>query len=95
MSKLVLFLATYLGLYSLVLSVLAHFTFRLWLVSISDEGSLPEITLSGASKLASTYFTLYYRIVHVIYNKIYAYPINIYVPHEVKINVHKPSGLPK
>ena len=30
--------------------------FTLWLVSISDEDSLSEIALSGASKLASTYF---------------------------------------
>ena len=39
----------------------------LWLVSISDEDSLSEIALSGASKLASTYFTLFYRSVHVLY----------------------------
>ena len=40
--------------------VVAHSVFLLWLVSISDEGSFPEITLSDASKLASTlyiYFT--------------------------------------
>ena len=41
-----------------------------WLVSISDEDSLSEIALSGASKLASTYFTLYYRSVHVLYTGI-------------------------
>ena len=41
---------TYLGLDSLALPVLAHSSFRLWLVSISDEGLLPEITLSDASK---------------------------------------------
>ena len=54
MSKLVLFLVTYLGLYYLALYDLAHSSLWLWLVSISDEGSLPEIALSGASKLAST-----------------------------------------
>ena len=32
--------------------------------------SYPEIALSGASKLASTYFTLFYRSVHVLYNEI-------------------------
>ena len=37
------------------------------LVSISDEDSLSEIALSGASKLASTYFTLFYISVHVLY----------------------------
>ena len=42
-----------------------------WFVnSISDEGSLPEIALSGASKLASTYFTLFYRSVDVLYTEI-------------------------
>ena len=30
-----------------------------------------EIALSGASKLASTYFTLFYRSVHVLYTGIY------------------------
>ena len=56
---------TYLGMYS----VLAHFGFRLWLVSISGEGSLPEITLSCAFKLASTYFS-FYRSVQVLYTEI-------------------------
>ena len=32
---------------------------------ISDEDSLSEIALSGASKLASTYLTLFYRSVLV------------------------------
>ena len=31
---------------------------------------LHEIALSGASKLASTYFTLFYRSVHVLYTEI-------------------------
>ena len=44
-----------------------HWMKRLWLVSISDEGSLPEIALSGASILASTYLILFYRSVHVLY----------------------------
>ena len=39
-------------------------------VRISDEDSLSEIALSGASKLASTYFTLFYRSVHVLYTGI-------------------------
>ena len=69
MSKLHLFLVTYLGLRSLALPVMAHSGFRLWLVSISDEGSLPEIALSGASKLASTCFTLFYRSVYVLYTE--------------------------
>ena len=43
---------------------------ELWLASISDEDSLSEIALSGASKLASTYFTLFYRSVHVLYTGI-------------------------
>ena len=30
----------------------------------TDEDSLSEIALSGASKLASTYFTLFYRIIN-------------------------------
>ena len=46
------------------------FWFRLWLVSISGEGSLPEIALSGASKLASTYFSLLNRSVDVLYTEI-------------------------
>ena len=48
MAKLVLFIVTYLSLHYLALPVLAHS--GIWLVSISDEGSLPEIALSGASK---------------------------------------------
>ena len=36
------------------------------LIYIYDEDSLSEIALSGASKLASTYFTLFYRSVHVL-----------------------------
>ena len=32
----------------------------------------PEIALSGASKLASTYFTLFYRSVHVLHTEIKA-----------------------
>ena len=59
-------LVTYLGLHSLALPVLAHSGILLWLVIISDEGSLPEITLSDASKLASTYFSLFYISVHVL-----------------------------
>ena len=39
-------------------------------ISISDEDSLSEIALSGASKLASAYFTLFYRSVHVLYTGI-------------------------
>ena len=38
-------------------------------VSISDEGSLPEIALSDASKLALTYFSLFTRSVHVLYSE--------------------------
>ena len=49
---------------------LAHSGIGLWLVSISDEDSLSEIALSGASKLASTYFKLFYRSVHVLYTEI-------------------------
>ena len=60
-------LMTYLGLDSLVLPVLAHSGFCLWLVSISNEGSLPEITLSDSSKLASTLYILVYRNVHMLY----------------------------
>ena len=70
MSKLVLFLLTYLGLHSLALPVLTHFGIRLRLVSISDDGSLPEMTLSGASKLTSTYFSLFNRSVHVLYTEL-------------------------
>ena len=70
MSKLHLFLVTYLGLYTLALPVLAHSGIWLWLVSISDEGSLPEIALSDASKLASTYFSLFYMSVHELYTEI-------------------------
>ena len=55
--------------YSLALPVLAHF----WLVSISDEGSLPEITLSDASKSASMLYCLLNRSVHVLYTKIIRY----------------------
>ena len=67
MSTLLLFLVTYLGLDSMALPVLAHSGSWLWLVRISDEGSLPEIALSALSKLASTYFTL---SVHVLYTEI-------------------------
>ena len=70
MSKLHLFLVTYLGIHSLALPVLAHSDILLWPVSISDEDSLSEIALSGASKLASAYFTLFYRSVHVLYTGI-------------------------
>ena len=49
---------------------LDHSGILLSLVSISDEDSLSEIALSGASKLASTYFTLFYRSVHVLYTGI-------------------------
>ena len=65
-----LFLVTYLGLHSLALPVLAHSGIRRWLVSISDEGSLPEIALSDASKLVSMYFSLFPRSVHVLYTEI-------------------------
>ena len=37
------------------------------------EDSLSEIALSGASKLASTYFTLFYRSVHVLYTGIHKF----------------------
>ena len=70
MSKLVLFLVTYVGLHSMALPVLAHSGSGIWFVSISEEGSLPEITLSGASKLASTYFSLFNRSVHLLYTEI-------------------------
>ena len=69
MSKLHLFLVTYFSHHSLTLPVSAHSDIWFWLVSISDESSLPEIALSGASKLASTYFTLFYRSVHVLYSE--------------------------
>ena len=72
MSNLHLFLVTYLGLHSLALPVLAHSGISLWHVNIFDEGSLPEIALSDASKLASTYFSLFYRSVHVLYTEIIA-----------------------
>ena len=32
--------------------------------------SLPAIMLSGASKLVSTYFSLFYRSAHVLYTEI-------------------------
>ena len=35
-----------------------------------DEDSLSEIALSGASKLASMYFTLFHRSVHVLFTEI-------------------------
>ena len=49
MSKLGIFLLTYLGRDILALPVLANSGM---LLSISDEGSSPGITLSGASELA-------------------------------------------
>ena len=70
MTKLFLFLVTYLGLHILALPVLAHSVIGFWLVSISDEGSLPEIALSGASKLASTYLSLFNRNIHVLCTEI-------------------------
>ena len=39
------------------------------MIYIQDEGSLPEIALSGAFKLALTYFTLFYRSVHELYTE--------------------------
>ena len=66
----VISLLDWVGLHSLALPVLAHSGIWLWLVSISDEGSLPEIALSGASKLALTYLILFYRSVHVLYTEI-------------------------
>ena len=42
---------------SLARIVLALSSFRFWRVSIFDDGSLPEITLSDASKLASTLYS--------------------------------------
>ena len=47
---------TYLGLHSLALPVWLIPFFLLWLVSISDDGSLPEKTFSDASKLESTFY---------------------------------------
>ena len=40
-----------------------------WLIPVFDfdEDSLSEIVLSDASKLASTYFPLFHRSVHVLY----------------------------
>ena len=67
MSKSTLFLATYLGLDSLALPVLAHSRFCLLLLSISDEDSLPEITLSYASTLASTLYSLVNESISVLY----------------------------
>ena len=49
MSKFGLFLMTYLGLDSMTLPILAHSGFLLWLVSICDDGSSPEIMLPDAS----------------------------------------------
>ena len=43
------FLMTFSGLVSLALPILAQSVLLLWLVSISDEGTLPEITLLPAS----------------------------------------------
>ena len=74
MSKLRLFLVTYLGLHSLALPVFGSFRYLTLAYSISDEDSLSEIALSGASKLASTYFTLFYRSVHVLYTGIQCSP---------------------
>ena len=37
---------------------------------VQNNIELSEIALSGASKLASTYFTLFYRSVHVLYTGI-------------------------
>ena len=67
MSKLHLFLVTYLGLHSLALPVFGSFRY---LTLASDEDSLSEIALSDASKIASTYFSLFYRNVHVLYTGI-------------------------
>ena len=61
---------TYLGLQSLALPVFGSFRYLTLACKISDEDSLSEIALSGASKLASTYFTLFYRSVHVLYTGI-------------------------
>ena len=70
---------TYLGLDSLALPVLAHSGVWLWLVGISDEGSLPEIPLSGATKIASTlYFLFVNRSVHVLYTEM-SYEDNFYM----------------
>ena len=44
------------GLGPLALPVLAQSGFLLWLVSISDEGSFPEITLSDTSELESALY---------------------------------------
>ena len=50
--------------------VLANSGFLLWLISISGEGSLPEITLSDASKLASTLYFLFDISVYVLFIEI-------------------------
>ena len=42
---------TYVDFDYLALPVVAHSGFSPWHVSISDEGSLPEVKLSDASKL--------------------------------------------
>ena len=76
---------TYLGLNPLALPVLTHSSFWLWLVIISDEGSLPEITLSGASKLAATYFSLFNRSVHVLYTEIYMCGGTRHNPHPLSL----------
>ena len=60
---------TYVGLHSLALPVFGSFwCLTLACISISDEDSLSEMALSDASKLASTYFSLLYRSVHVLYS---------------------------
>ena len=45
-----------LNLHDWASSLLAHFSFLFWLVSISDEGSLPEVTPSDESGFASTLY---------------------------------------
>ena len=52
--------------------------------SISEEDSLSEIALSGASKLASAYFTLFYRSVHVLYT-------GMHIMHAVCVQQSLPS----
>ena len=71
----------YLVLDSLALLVFAYSVFLLWVLIISDEGSLPEIRLSYASKLASIdVVILVNRSVNVLYTgkfSVLGIPINL------------------
>ena len=73
------------------LGPLTHSGFYRWLVSISNEGSLPEITLTDESKLASTLFFVNISV-HVLHTYTNFNIASIALSHEKAHHNHEPLG---